>query len=176
MRGESMSFAQQLGHTRIAYVGGRPGVETGADRLAGYTAAMRAAGLTPFAVDGGFRVDAAERETAALLALANRPTALVVGNNLMTLGAMRAIRAAALAVPEDLALVAVDDPAWAALVEPPLTVVAQQVEKMAELAMALLFERLDDGRREPVRATLPLELRIRASCGMKRRRPGEAVG
>jgi DNA-binding LacI/PurR family transcriptional regulator len=157
-----------LGHTRIAYIGGRLDVETGADRLTGYTAAMRAAGLTPFPVDGGFRVDAAERETAALLAVANRPTALVVGNNLMTLGALHAIRAAGLALPDDLALVAVDDPAWAALVDPPLTVVAQPVEKMAELAMALLFERLEVRRSDPVRAVLPLELRIRASCGMKR--------
>jgi DNA-binding LacI/PurR family transcriptional regulator len=158
-----------LGHERIAYVGGRLDLETGAERLAGYTAAMRAAGRTPFAVDGGFRPDLAERETAALLAIVDRPTALVVGNNLMTLGALRAIRAAGVAVPDQLAIVAIDDPPWASLVEPPLTVVAQPVSEMAEMAMTLLLERLNGARSEPVRAILPLELRIRVSCGMKPR-------
>jgi LacI family transcriptional regulator len=158
-----------LGHERIAYVGGRLDLETGAERLAGYTAAMRSAGRTPFAVDGGFRPDAAERETAALLAVSDRPTALVVGNNLMTLGALRAIRTAGIAVPEQLALVAIDDPSWASLVDPPLTVVAQPVQTMAETAMTLLLERVDGMRRESIHAILPLELRIRVSCGMKRR-------
>jgi DNA-binding LacI/PurR family transcriptional regulator len=130
---------------------------------------MRAAGRTPFAVDGGFRPDLAERETAALLAIVDRPTALVVGNNLMTLGALRAIRAAGVAVPDQLAIVAIDDPPWASLVEPPLTVVAQPVSEMAEMAMTLLLERLNGARSEPVRAILPLELRIRVSCGMKPR-------
>jgi len=48
-----------LGHERIAFVGGRTNVETGAERLAGYTEAMRAAGLTPFSVNGGFRAELA---------------------------------------------------------------------------------------------------------------------
>ena len=60
----------------------------------------------------------------------------------MTLGVLRAIRAAQFAVPDRLALVAVDDPPWAELVDPPLTVVAQPVQQIAETAMALLFERL----------------------------------
>jgi len=156
-----------LGHERIAYVGGRLDLETGAERLEGYTATMRAAGQTPFAVDGGFRSDLAQRETEALLAVPNRPTALVVGNNLMTLGALRAIRAAGVKIPHELAVVAIDDPSWAALVDPPLTVVAQPVEQMAETAMGLLLERLHGGRGESIRSVLPLELRVRASCGMK---------
>lgn len=160
-----------LGHERIAYVGGRLDLEIGAERLAGYTDAMRAANLTPFAVDGGFRADAARRETTQLLAVAPPPTALVVGNNLMTLGVLEAVRAAGIAVPEDLALVAVDDPPWAALVDPPLTVVAQPVLQIAETAMTLLFERLDGVRNESVRVVLPLELRVRESCGLKRTHP-----
>ncbi|HZT15706.1 MAG TPA: LacI family DNA-binding transcriptional regulator [Gaiellaceae bacterium] len=158
-----------LGHERIAYVGGRLDLETGAERLEGYTATMRAAGRTPFAVDGGFRTDLAERETGALLAVREPPTALVVGNNVMTLGALHAIRAAGVRVPDELALVAIDDPSWAALVDPPLTVVAQPVQKMAETAMTLLLERLHGGRGDSVRSVLPLELRIRQSCGMKAR-------
>lgn len=155
-----------LGHERIAYVGGRPDVETGAERLQGYTDAMRAAGQVPFAVDGGFRVDAAERAVGTLLDHRKRPTAVIVANNLMTLGALRAIRRAGLRVPRDIALVGVDDPPWAELVDPPLTTLAQPVRAMADAAMEMVFEHIEKGRSEPRRVVLPLELRVRASCGM----------
>ncbi len=156
-----------LGHERIAYVGGRADVETGAERLEGYTEAMRAGGLTPFTVDGGFRTAIAEQETAALLAVGPRPTALVVANNLMALGALRAIRHANLRIPHDVALVTIDDPPWAELVDPPLTVVAQPVRRMADTAIELLLERVEQRRDTPARVVLPLDLRIRASCGMR---------
>ena len=75
-----------LGHKRIAYVGGRPDVGTGAERLEGYVAAMRAAQLTPFTLNSNFRAEVAEPEVASLLRVAERPTALVVANNLMASG------------------------------------------------------------------------------------------
>ena len=158
-----------LGHQRIAYVGGRPDVETGQERLEGYTEAMRAAGLLPFALDGGFRTDAAERAVDDLLAQEPRPSAIVVANNLMTIGALRSLRRNGLRVPEDVALAAVDDPAWAELVDPPLTTLAQPVRRMAQTAMELVLERIA-GRREPRRIVLPMELRVRSSCGMRRER------
>lgn len=163
-----------LGHTRIAYLGGRLDVETGAERLEGHTAAMRAAGLVPFAFDGGFRADVAERAAEQLLATSPPPTALLVANNLMTLGALRAIRRAGLAVPADLALVAVDDPPWAELLDPPLTTLAQPVRALAGAAMALALERIQGRRTEPRRVVMPLELRIRVSCGMQPARTGRA--
>jgi LacI family transcriptional regulator len=156
-----------LGHERIAYVGGRPDVETGAERLEGYTAAMRAAGLTPFALDGGFRTDAADDAVAALVAQVPRPSAIVVANNLMTIGALRALRRMTLRVPDDVAVAAVDDPAWAELVDPPLTTLAQPVRRMAQTAMELVIERIE-GRTEERRVVLPMELRVRRSCGMRR--------
>jgi LacI family transcriptional regulator len=158
-----------LGHQRIAFVGGRPDVETGAERLDGYLAAMRAAALTPFSVNGGFRRELAEHEVKELLGIAARPTALVIANNLMAVGALRAIRSAGLGIPTEIAVVAVDDPPWAELVEPPLTVVAQPVRRMAETAIHLLLERIEGRRVEPTRIVLPVQLRIRSSCGMRSR-------
>jgi DNA-binding LacI/PurR family transcriptional regulator len=156
-----------LGRRRIAYVGGRPDVETGAERLDGYTSAMRSAGLTPFAVDGGFRTEIAMHEVAALLDAKTGPDALVVANNLMALGALRALRDARMRIPEDVALIAVDDPPWAEFVDPPLTVVAQPVRRMAEAAIELLLKRIEQPHEQPSRVVLPLELRIRVSCGMR---------
>jgi LacI family transcriptional regulator len=162
-----------LGHERIAFLGGRTDVETGAERLEGYTLAMRAAGFVPFALDGGFRVEGAEEAVDQLLAQTQRPTALVVANNLMTLGALRSLRRAAVTIPEEMALVGVDNPAWADLIDPPLTTVAQPVRRMASCAMELVRERLENPRAEPRRVVLPLELVVRRSCGAQ---AGAAAG
>lgn len=158
-----------LGHTRIAYLGGRLDVETGTERLEGYTSAMRAAGAIPFTLDGGFRVEAAEQATAELLQASPSATALVVGNNLMTLGALRAIRRAGVAIPGDLALVAVDDPPWAELMTPPITALAQPIRVMADSAMSMMLERIAGSRSEARKLVLPLELRVRASSGITTR-------
>lgn len=155
-----------LGHKRIAYLGGRLDVETGAERLEGYTAAMRAAGEVPFALDGGFRIDGAEKATARLLQTSPQATALVVANNLMTLGALRAARRAGVGIPGELALVAVDDPPWAELMSPPITTLAQPVRIMANTAMSLMLERIEGIRTETRKVVLPLELRVRDSCGV----------
>jgi DNA-binding LacI/PurR family transcriptional regulator len=151
------------GHRRIAFIGGRADVETGAERLAGYEMAMRAVGLETLEVDGDFRLELAEAAVAGLLAGDPRPTALIVANNLMTLGALRAIRDAGLRVPDDVALVGVDDPPWSALVDPPLTTLAQPVRAMAADAMELLLQRVSGEREQPRRIVHPFELRSRAS-------------
>jgi LacI family transcriptional regulator len=153
------------GHRNVGFIGGPTGVETGAERLEGYTAAMTAAGLEPVVSSGRFRIEDGRTATHELLAGGPPPTALVVGNNLMAIGALRALREARLAVPAQVALVAVDDPFWAALVEPALTTVAQPVRAMAERAMSLLLERIEGRRRKSRRVVFEVELRRRRSCG-----------
>ena len=68
-------------------------------------------------------------------------------------------------MPEDVALVALDDPFWAALVQPPLTVLAQPVRAMADAAMRLLLERIGGAGGAPTHELFPFELRVRGSCG-----------
>jgi DNA-binding LacI/PurR family transcriptional regulator len=155
------------GHRDIALVAGRTGTQTGAERIAGYQMAIHEAGLTPRIVDGDFRIAGGQDATAALLSDAAPPSALVVSNNLMTIGALRAIRDAGITVPDQLALVAVDDPFWAEFVAPPLTTVAQPVRRMAEDAVELLLERVSGHRTAPRRSVHPFELRIRSSCGTR---------
>ena len=71
-------------------------------------------------------------------------TGLVVANNLMTIGALRAIRTHGLRIPEDIAIVTIDDPYWAEFVEPPLTAFAQPVRRMAESAFRCYWSALGD--------------------------------
>jgi LacI family transcriptional regulator len=156
------------GHRRIGFISGPRALETGASRLAGYEAAMTAAGREPVVADGGFRIEGARRATEELVA-GNALEALVVANNLMAIGALKALAQHERRVPRDVAVVALDDPFWAELVEPPLTVLAQPVRRMADAAMRLLLERITGRRKRPKHEVFDFELKIRGSCGRQGR-------
>jgi len=94
-----------------------------------------------------------------------RPTAIVTGNNLMTIGVLRALRVASLRVPDDVALVGFDDFDWAEFSSPPLTVMAQPAPEIGRIAIDLLTRRLVDPLRRPRTIRLRPELVVRASCG-----------
>lgn len=167
IRGAGMATEHLIaaGRRRIAFIGGRREVGTGAERLDGYEIAMRGAGLEPRSVNAGFRTDAARSAAAELLGSADPPDGLVVANNLMTLGALHALHAAGVRVPDQVALVAIDDPPWAPFVAPALTTLAQPVRRMAADAMELLMDRVHRRRDTARRIVHPMELRIRESCG-----------
>ena len=152
------------GHERVGFVGGPTATETGANRLRGYEIAMQEVGGVPRWADGRYRIDGGERAVEELLR-GDPPTALVVANNLMTIGALRALRSRRLRVPQDMALVAIDDPFWAELMDPPLTTLAQPVRRMAESAVEFLFERINGRRNESRRIVFDFDLRVRGSCG-----------
>jgi LacI family transcriptional regulator len=129
------------GARRVGCITGPERASTASERLAGYRQALRSAGVrahaswvrrADFREDGGY---AAARE---LLAGRDRPDALFVANNLMTIGALRAITDAGLRVPDDVMLVGFDDAPWTTLVQPQLTVVAQPTYEMGRQAARLL--------------------------------------
>jgi DNA-binding LacI/PurR family transcriptional regulator len=134
----------ELGHRRVAMIHGPAGQVCFDARMAGFASAMAAAGLT---VDPALTVEAeASREGGyaagcALLALADRPTAVFASNDLQAIGVYQAVRDAGLRVPDDVSVVGFDDVPVAAWVDPPLTTVHQPLSQMAvaatELALAL---------------------------------------
>jgi LacI family transcriptional regulator len=157
-----------LGHRRIAMVSGRQGLTTTEERVRGFTTQMTAAGL-PMTRDsllhGDSRASAARGVVAAAVRGPDRPTALVIGNNQMTIGAMRALRDAGLSVPGDIALVAFDDFEWSDLFSPRLTTVAQPEREMAATAVSLLLDRMSDPQLETRQIRLAPTLQHRDSCG-----------
>ncbi len=163
------------GATRIGYVGISTEIETGARRLAGYKAAMAALGLEARCVDGGLRLATGFRATEQLLREWPEMEAMVVGNNMVTLGALRALRAHNRRVPEEIAVVAFDDPSWAELVQPPLTTLAQPVRAMTSTAVRLLIDTIEGRRREPQTIVFHFDLKVRESSmrGSAAGRPGD---
>ncbi len=158
------------GCRRVGFIAGPVQTTTGASRLAGYRAALRAAGrpldpsLTAYA---DFRTEGGYAATRQLLRQRRPPDGLLFANNLMTVGGLRAIAEAGLAIPDDIAVVGFDDVIWATALRPPLTVVAQPTYEIGQTAAKLLLRRVDGEAFPPRRVVLQAELIERASSQRK---------
>lgn len=140
-----------LGHRRIAFLGDLAAVQSARERHAGYFDAMAAAAapVDPSLVCQDLR-DSGAAESAAmrLLEADSPPSAFFASQNLITIGVIRALRRAEL--QDRVALVGFDDVVLADLLDPPVTVVAQDPRKIGTRAAELLFARMD-GDRSPTR-------------------------
>ncbi len=151
-----------LGHRRLGEILGPALSAAAADRHAGVLDALRAAGIPPLDLalaHSAGDVASGEAAAAALLARDPRPSAIVCYNDLVALGAMRAIRAAGLRLPEDVSVTGFDDVALASLVHPALTTVAQPGAEMAAWAVERLVARIAAAR-QGVAATAPDTVRM----------------
>ncbi|MBD8095237.1 LacI family DNA-binding transcriptional regulator [Pseudomonas fluorescens] len=156
------------GHRRIGFIAGREGLGTTDERVAGYRAALQVAGLVydpQLVVNGDSNSEPARHATAQLLALPTPPTAIMAGNNLMTLGAMQALRDARIAVPNQMALVGFDDFDWADLFVPRLTLIAQPVKELGARAVHMLLQRMATPGAPTQSVRLAPSLQRRDSCG-----------
>ncbi|QHF44931.1 LacI family transcriptional regulator [Pseudomonas sp. S35] len=156
------------GHRRIGFIAGRSGFSTTDERVAGYKAALHKAGLVfdpQLLVNGGSNTEPAREATVQLLALAAPPTAIMAGNNLMTLGAMQALRDAQIEVPAQMALVGFDDFDWADFFVPRLSLIAQPVKALGARAVDLLLQRMASPGAAPQSVRLAPTVKLRNSCG-----------
>src|SRR5690349_20090308 len=111
---------------------------TAAEKLKGYQEGLRDAKRAfdaALVLKGDYTFQGGETQAHALLALARRPDALIIANNLMTLGAMRVFLRQGVAIPQELALVGYDDAAWTDVVRPAITVVSQPTYALGSSSM-----------------------------------------
>jgi LacI family transcriptional regulator len=156
------------GHRRIAMVTGLRGLHSSTERLAGYRRVVRQRGLDDdpaLVLEGRSEVDAAEQAVLQHFAAGQRPSAIVIGNNAMTIGVMKALRLLRLRIPDDVALACYDDFEWADLFEPRLTAIAQDVHAMGARAVAMMVDRINDPDRPLRRERIAPQYRHRTSCG-----------
>lgn len=158
-----------LGHRRIGMIVGRLDITTAVERHQGYREALAAAGLPyreELVLPGNHREEGGRVAAHALLSRPpdERPTALFVGNNEMTVGAVLAARELGLRIPEDLSIVGFDDSRWARTMQPALTVVAQPEYDIGFLACETLLSLLRHGKAvQPIRIRLVTTLIVRDS-------------
>jgi LacI family transcriptional regulator len=152
------------GHRRIGYLGDRLSISTASQRFDGYRHALE---LAHVPVDDGVvwheasTVEAAIEATERILRLPDPPSALFTGQNLVTIGASRALRA--LGRQDEVAMVGFDDFPLADMLRPGISVIAQDVERMGELAAGILFDRLDGDRSPTATRIVPTRLITRGS-------------
>jgi LacI family transcriptional regulator len=162
------------GHRRLAFVGAPTGLTSATERVDAFRDALRTAGLACGADDvrlGDHRWSEASGEAAMRghVERAERPTAVVAGSDTLAVGALRAVRAAGLRVPEDVALVSFDDPVFGDLLDPPMTALSRHDRELGERAARLLLAALTDGDAPRVAdVRVSLELIPRRSCGCLR--------
>jgi DNA-binding LacI/PurR family transcriptional regulator len=168
----------QEGHQRIGFVAGPAAISTARERCGGYVRGLASAGLpalSEWIQAGNFRQDGGYHAMGVLLDLPNPPTAVLVANNLMTLGALQMIHERGLSIPGEIALIGFDDMPWAASLRPPLTVVAQPVFEMGAAAARLLLARIENYNAPVQNLVFETQLIIRASCscqgGIKKSSP-----
>lgn len=163
-----------LGHRRIATISGP--YKPGADRLLGYRAELQALGLENrpgYEQGGDFYTESGEAAMRALLALPEPPTAVFAAADMMAIGAMRAVQAAGLRVPDDVSVVGFDDIQIAPLVNPALTTIRQDKVGLGLAAARALIEQIDNPEVTPPVLTLPVGLVPRASTAAV---PGARAG
>jgi LacI family transcriptional regulator len=153
------------GHRRVAALCDLAKIQTAQDRLRGYREVMRAAGAAETDLVEVVDLHTTEAAEHAVLGLFDgpgpAPTALFAGRNDLAVGAFRALRA--LGLTHRVAVVGFDDFPMADLIDPPLTVVRQNVERIGAEVGRLLFSRIDGDSTPPQRVVIEPSLVVRGS-------------
>ena len=153
----------------VAIITGSANNQDARERLRGYHAAVRDAGMTVqdgWEVCGDFTEAGGHRAAMALLAVTPRPRAIFAANDAMAIGALSACREAGLRVPADIAVGGFDDIPMARYMNPPLTSVRVEISELGSRAMQALLDAVRlKNQHERQRVLVPARLVVRESCG-----------
>ncbi len=158
-----------LGHRRIGMITNAPlAYIASRQRLEGYRRALEEVGI-PFDEAlvhcGNFDEESGRQAMQALLALAERPTAVFIASDMVAVGALRALREHGLRVPEDMAIAGFDDIATSRYLTPALTTVHVPAFGLGWSAVELLIRIIEGDAPSETQVRLETELVVRESCG-----------
>ncbi|MCS7227492.1 MAG: LacI family transcriptional regulator [Endomicrobia bacterium] len=159
-----------LGHRKIGFITGHFKIISARDRYIGYKKALKEAKITfdsCLIAKADFDEKTGYSAAKKLLSLpkSKRPTAIFAGNDLMAIGAITAVRDFGMKVPQDIAIVGMDNLKISFSCEPPLTTVDYNIYDMGKVACHKLIEQIETGKVQKEKIILPVKLIIRSSCG-----------
>jgi LacI family transcriptional regulator len=167
---DATSYLLHLGHRRIGILCGPSSATSFRDRLEGYTRAYHELNI-PIDADlikiTSLKEEDGIEAVKELLSLRDPPTAIFALNNVLGEAVLFVLREKGLTIPQDISLVMFDDPPWASLVFPGITVISQSPYDLGYIGVELLHKRLNQGNqatRRQTKVVLPHELVIRESC------------
>ena len=163
---EAVSHLARAGRKNIALVSGPLKVSNAKERWQGFHDALKDKGIPSreeLVIEGDYRTESGYRAGHTLFS--HRPDGIYVANHLMTVGLLKAADEMGLRCPEDFGLVSFDDYPWLGIFRPRLTTVELPKRELGTESAELLIRRISGDTSRPVLRRLPLELRIRESCG-----------
>ncbi len=162
---QAISHLIRLGHRKIAYVGGRHDLLDGRERLEAFRRLAKEFRLEApphWMLPGDFTAASGWTASRSIIAMADRPTAIVCANDDTASGLMYGLRETGFRVPQDFSVTGFDDSEFSRYTEPPLTTVRQNTANMSQTAVRILCEAIAGGR--PAQKTLlATELIVRSS-------------
>ena len=168
-----IDFLNGLGHKKIAYMNRLIQISESKDRFRGYMDGLRKNKIVydeKFIINGeGFFLEDGYKDMVKILNLNNRPTAVIAFNDLMAIGAIKAIRDYNLKVPDDFSIVGFDNSFINDYIEPPLTSIAFQEEKIANIAFSILLDRINGDKSPQKGIKISSSLIIRDSTRKNKR-------
>jgi LacI family transcriptional regulator len=159
-------YLLRLNHLRIGYLTLHHPQAYQAPRIVGFRQALSEGGIeltTEDFASGNGRYESGYKAMQELLQRRPDLTAVFGFNDMMALGAIGALHAQGIRVPEDISIIGYDNIGFASTFEPALTTVAQPIAAMGQECIALLLERMQQPNKQPTQMTLPVELIERAS-------------
>ncbi|MBZ0304354.1 MAG: LacI family transcriptional regulator [Anaerolineae bacterium] len=163
-----MTHLLELGHRRIGFVYGTAREVQGFDRLLIYRDVLKEAGLSAnntYEVHCGEQLEEAYQAAYTLLNRPNRPTAVLVINDMLAIAVMRAASDLGLTIPGDLSVASFDDIPFASYTLPRLTTVSGMAESSGREAVRLLLNRLMEPDLPQQVTTAEVQLIVRESTG-----------
>ncbi|MGQ9778778.1 MAG: LacI family DNA-binding transcriptional regulator [Bacillota bacterium] len=158
-----------LGHREIGFITGSEQLFSGPERLRGFKEAMESKGLSPHLIfRGNYEESSGYEAFVEMFKQKKMPTALIAANDRMAIGAMRAAKMLGMRIPDDIAIMGIDDIELAAYVEPGLTTIHYPIRELGEKAAEMLLAQC---RREEVEKRVCISnnrLVVRGSCGANR--------
>jgi LacI family transcriptional regulator len=157
-----------LGHRDIAFITGPERNADAAERRRGYRTALETADAKrkPVEVEGDFTEESGYRAVARIVAMKPRPTAIFAANDTMAIGALRALRDAGIAIPEQMSLAGFDDIPMTRYLTPQLTTVRVDIAELGRRAVEYLVAALD-GATPKKHEVIPTTLVVRESCSAR---------
>ncbi|MBP1048083.1 LacI family DNA-binding transcriptional regulator [Enterococcus sp. BWM-S5] len=163
---EAIDYAIQLGHKKIAYIGGKDDFRSSNERKQGLINSMEKnqVPINPdFFFRGDYSIESGFAEMKHILALSTLPTLVFCANDDMAIGAMRAAAEKGFQIPTDISLIGFDDSKLVAYLNPPLTTVHKPIKKISQTGTELLLKMIDGEKIEPQQYRVKTSLQIRES-------------
>ena len=162
---EAMQYLLELGHRRIAFIAGRPEIDSGQRRLKGYRDTLVEAGIPvdeQLIAKGDFSTAVGHRCARELLSRPEPPTAVFAANDQSAIGVFQAAAELGVRIPEDCSVLGFDNIPEARYMG--LTTVDQFLEQMGYVAFQMLVQLIDQEELEDRVYRMPTDLVIRNSC------------